>query len=54
MTDEQMAVEFPPESRTEGSKILNRLHWARSYLKKIGALHNSARGVWAITETTST
>lgn len=52
VTAEQMAVEFPPESTLAGeSKIINRLHWARSYLKKIGALNNSARGVWAITST---
>ena len=50
VTDEQMSVEFPPGSPTEGSKIINRLHWARELPKKIGALDNSVRGVWAITE----
>lgn len=25
-----------------------RLAWARTYLKKFGALENSARGVWAL------
>jgi restriction system protein len=50
VTDEQLAVEFPPGSNGEGlSKVIDRLHWARSYLKKIGALSNSQRGVWAIT-----
>lgn len=28
-----------------------RLAWARTYLKAVGALENSARGVWSITET---
>jgi len=27
-----------------------RLAWARTYLKTVGAIENSARGVWAITE----
>ena len=50
VTTEQMSVEFPPESTMAGeSKIINRLHWARTYLKKVGALNNSTRGVWAIT-----
>jgi restriction system protein len=26
-----------------------RLHWARSYLKRVGAIDNSERGVWTIT-----
>ncbi len=33
-----------------GTEINYRLAWARSYLKEVGALENSARGVWAITE----
>ena len=32
------------------SELEYRLHWARTHLKGIGALENSARGVWAITE----
>jgi len=27
-----------------------RLHWARSYLKSMGCLDNSARGVWSLTD----
>jgi restriction system protein len=27
-----------------------RLHWARTYLKKVGAVDNSERGVWTITD----
>jgi restriction system protein len=32
------------------SEIEYRLHWARTHLKGIGAITNSARGVWTITE----
>jgi restriction system protein len=49
LTEEQLAVEFPPGSRQSGSKVVNRLHWARSYLKKFGALDNSQQGIWSIT-----
>jgi restriction system protein len=50
VTDDQLAVEFPEDSSLQGeSKVVNRLHWARTYLKKIGALDNSVRGVWSIT-----
>lgn len=46
VTDEQMGVQFTAESTMAGgSKVINRLHWARTYLKKIGALDNSTRGV---------
>ena len=31
-------------------EIQYRLAWARSYLKKVGALNNSSRGIWEITE----
>lgn len=32
------------------SEIEYRLHWARTHLKGIGAITNSARGVWSITD----
>lgn len=32
------------------SEIAYRLAWARSYLKRVGAVENSQRGVWSITE----
>lgn len=32
------------------AEIAYRLHWARTHLKGIGAITNSSRGVWAITE----
>jgi restriction system protein len=33
-----------------GTEVGYRLAWARTYLKSVGALENSARGVWAITD----
>ena len=51
LTDEQLAVGFPKSSGHYGkSKIVYRSVWARTYLKRIGALDNSARGVWSITQ----
>jgi restriction system protein len=50
VTDEQLAVEFPEDARTTGSKVIHRIQWARTYLKAIGALDNSERGVWAINQ----
>jgi restriction system protein len=40
------------EMHNEGpiSKLEYRMAWARTYLKKFGALENSERGVWSITE----
>lgn len=32
------------------SELEYRLAWARTYLKRMGALHNSERGVWSTTE----
>ena len=32
------------------SKFDNRAGWARTYLKRVGAVYTSARGVWVITE----
>jgi restriction system protein len=47
-TEEQQQVMRRPDDHT--SMIDYRLAWARNYLKNIGALENSARGVWAVTE----
>ncbi len=47
-TEEQQAVKRGPGDHM--SKIEYRLAWARNGLKLIGALENSARGVWSITE----
>lgn len=46
-TDAQQAV---LHGDGPGTEIAYRLTWARSYLKAIGALANSVRGVWAVTE----
>ena len=49
VTPEQLAVEFPESASTSGSKVVHRIQWARTYLKAIGALDNSERGIWALT-----
>ncbi|HKN95985.1 MAG TPA: restriction endonuclease [Pseudonocardiaceae bacterium] len=46
-TDKQQSVLHNDGPQTE---IGYRLAWARSYLKGMGLLTNSARGVWALTE----
>jgi restriction system protein len=46
-TEEQQSV-FTKDGRMP--QIQYRLHWARTHLKGIGAVENSARGVWAITD----
>jgi restriction system protein len=44
-TEEQQSVRH-----RHYSEIEYRLAWARSYLKSVGALDNSSRGVWSITD----
>jgi restriction system protein len=44
-TEEQQAVPHGPQSQIE-----YRLAWSRTYLKGMGLLDNSARGVWTLTE----
>lgn len=46
-TDEQLAV---LHGKDEKSEIEYRLAWARTNLKNLGAVTNSSRGVWALTE----
>ena len=46
-TEEQQSV---LSANGRQSKIEYRLAWTRTYLKGIGALDNSARGVWALTD----
>ena len=46
-TDKQQAVLHNDGPETE---IRYRLAWARTYLKGMGLLTNSARGVWALTD----
>src|SRR5437763_15720699 len=46
-SEEEQAV---PHGDGRMSEIEYRLHWARTHLKGIGALANSTRGVWTVTE----
>lgn len=46
-TDEQLGV---LHGHGEKSEIEYRLAWARTNLKNLGAVTNSSRGVWALTE----
>src|SRR5690348_5141283 len=46
-TEAQQSIVHGDGPQTE---IDYRLAWARTYLKKVGALENSSRGVWAITD----
>jgi len=47
-SDQQLSVPSPGKHRM--SKIEYNLGWARTYLSKAGAIENSERGVWAITQ----
>lgn len=47
LSDEALAAPHTKGSRTE---FQYRLAWVRTYLKKIGALNNSARAVWSLTD----
>ena len=50
LSEEQLSVLFPDDSKNAGtSKVLYRMGWALTNLKKINAAENSSRGVWAIT-----
>jgi restriction system protein len=46
-TPEQQSVIHGDGSTTE---IRYRMAWARTYLKNVGAIQNSSKGVWSITE----
>jgi restriction system protein len=52
VADECFSEELQAVPHGDGrlSELDYRLHWARTQLKAIGALINSSRGVWAITE----
>lgn len=50
LTEAQLLVKFPPEASQSGSKIVHRMTWARTYLKKIGAIENTTRGLWSLTD----
>ena len=40
---------LPVSKKRPDSKLLNRLGWARTYLKKAGFLENPSKGIWEIT-----
>ena len=44
LSEEQLAE---PHTRGNRSKAEYRMAWARNYLKNVGVLENSARGIWA-------
>lgn len=46
LSDEQRSIEHGATGRSE---VEYRMAWARTYLKKIGALTNSGRAVWTLT-----
>jgi restriction system protein len=47
LPEDVLAVLHDPEASNQ-TEIQYRLAWARTYLKKYGALENSSRGVWAL------
>lgn len=47
LSEEVLAAPHTQGSRTE---FQYRLAWVRTYLKKIGAINNSARAVWSLTD----
>lgn len=49
LSDEQLAVLHDPE-RGQTTEVAYRMAWARSYLRKIGYVETSRRGVWALTQ----
>lgn len=42
-------VQSTPHKDGPETEVAYRLAWARTYLKKVGAVENSTRGVWSIT-----
>jgi restriction system protein len=48
LSEAQQAIPHGSDGRI--SEVEYRLNWARTYLKGIGALENSSRGVWSLTD----
>jgi restriction system protein len=44
-------VQAVQQSDNRRTKLNYNLAWAKSYLKKVGAIENSSRGVWSLTKT---
>ena len=49
LADEQLEVVHDP-ARSNQSEVAYRLAWTRTYLKKVGLIENSRRGVWVLTD----
>jgi restriction system protein len=47
LTDDLRSI---PHGKGGMTVLQYRLHWARSYLKRVGAIDNSERGIWTITD----
>ncbi|WP_299867163.1 restriction endonuclease [uncultured Hoeflea sp.] len=47
VTEEEQALTMPNDSRP---RVRYYLAWARTFLRRGGALENSARGIWALTD----
>lgn len=43
-------IEFPHQEDGNETRLRYRLNWARSYLKHQGAVNNTQRGVWTLTQ----
>jgi restriction system protein len=43
-------VQALPHSDNRQTKLNYNLAWAKTYLKKVGAIENSSRGVWSLTK----
>jgi len=50
ITDEHLSVEFSEGQTQTGSKVLHRIPWARTYLKKVGLVENPQRSTWVLLE----
>jgi restriction system protein len=50
LSDDVLSVLHEPEESNQ-TEVHYRLAWARTYLKKYGALTNSSRGVWSLAKT---
>ena len=48
--DYDSAVQIFPHSDNRQTKLNYNLAWAKTYLKKVGALENGNRGVWSLTK----
>ena len=48
LRDDQLELLHNPDKSSQ-TEVAYRLAWTRTYLKKVGLLENSKRGVWALT-----